>query len=120
MTGKYHAYIIDDNGDFKVRPAVAVVDKTVSKDDKNRGLFTIRNLTGLTAVVTFASRRMAVPGRVPPFRASIAIPPGNVGNVPIPVLASGWYPYEVSFTAGGRVLPQKARGESGPGMIVDP
>ena len=120
MTGRYHAYIIDDGGDLKVRPAIASLDRLSPFFEDGAVNFTIRNLTPYTATVSFPRQR-PVPSGWSPSRRSGIIPAGGVGTIPIARTATGLYWYEVRLgPSGGKDPVVKARGESGPGMIIDP
>jgi len=121
MTGRYHAYVIDDDGDFKVRPSVATVDRLSPLFEDGVAAFTIRNLTAFPVIVSFPAPRRPVPDawlRSP--RAGL-IAPGAVGIISLRSLASGAYRYQVVLQnpRGGGPLA-RARGESGPRLVVDP
>ena len=121
MTGLYHAYIIDADGDLKVRPSYAAVDKTAARDPDGNIWFAGRNLTGYVATVSFTGRSPVSPGRRPRRASRFVIRANSVGLIPISSRASGMFPYQVELQpVRGRGVNVKARGESSPGMIVDP
>jgi hypothetical protein len=126
MTGRYHAYIVDFHGDLMVRPGIATLDKDLARDrETGLILFAIRNLTGQPAAVSFPGRNPCPKGLsrvvfVRGLRQSY-IPPNRIGHLAIAPRASGFYPYEITFKPfGKRGRVVRARGESTPGMIIDP
>jgi negative regulator of sigma E activity len=106
-SGKHQAYIVEVEGQFRIRPSVATLDLG------SHPLFSIRNVTDWPATVTVDGTmlvrntprtRHAAPGAAVTFR----LDPG----------ASGAYTYEVWVDLGSAKLP--VQGESDPVIIIDP
>ena len=109
MGGKHDIYIIEVEGEYRVRPAVAVVDGSPNK-------LKIRNMTQYTAVLVFPNDFLLA------------------GTNPIQYITSGEkleldltdftdgipvrFQYSVVISKEGEVVP--ATGESAPSVIVDP
>lgn len=121
MTGRYHAYILYEDGDFKVRPAVATVDRLSPLFEDGSATFSIRNLTKFPVIVSFPNARRPVPDAWLRSRRAGWVAPGDVGIIPLKKNASGPYRYQVVFEdSTGKQPAVRARGESGPEVIVDP
>ena len=105
MGGKCDVYIIEVAGDYRVRPAVAMIDGATRK-------LNIRNLTGHTAFLVFPRNFLINNQEV------ISV----TGNIPVPAnLAQGLdghYTYSVVISKNGVLVA--AQGESAPSVIVDP
>jgi len=101
MPGKYDAYIIDVEGRFMVRPAVAAVEPN--------GTFKIRNLTDFPATVTPDTALNTRP---------LHIAAGDWDQFHVNPRADGLYQYEVWLRIGGTDL--RVNGESDPVIIIDP
>jgi hypothetical protein len=105
MAGKYDAYIIEAEGKFLVRPAVAPVEGGSGKH------FQIRNLTDFDAAVTLAA---AVNGATKTAGAG-----GGAAKFTINSKADGSFPYEVWLDLGNGIK-LRVSGESDPVIIIDP
>ena len=110
MGGKHDIYIIEtSSGEFRVRPAVAMIDKNANK-------LKIRNLTGYTARLT------CPPGFLnniyhPGDKVSVG---GRTSAAPILNDLDGYYEYLVEIDTDGAGAWVEAIGESAPSVIVDP
>lgn len=121
MTGRYHAYIINDHGDFKVRPAIATVDSQPRDRPPEDVAFTVRNLTDYTARISFPDERPVAKAWAPSRKNGGVIGAGSVGIIRLERGRTGLFWYEVYLRTSSKTQPAvKARGESGPGMIIDP
>jgi hypothetical protein len=112
MTGGHHVYIIEraregktDETEFLVRPAIASVDRG-HKD------LSIRNLTEHEANIRFP---------VSAGLGDVRIGDRKTARVDLAHANSGFFEYEVELldTPGGK-KGGTARGESVPGVILDP
>ena len=101
MPGQYDVYIIDVEGRFMVRPAVAAAAPN--------GPFKIRNLTDFPATVN--------PDAALNTR-SLHIAPGGWGQFQVSPRSDGLYQYEVWLRIGETDL--RVNGESDPVIIIDP
>ena len=107
MPGKFDVYIIEAGGEYRVRPAVAMVEGSGGGAAKQ---LKIRNVTGQTVILCFplnfivGQEIVTLGGK---GTASVNLVQGLDGN----------YPYSVVVSKGGDLLA--AKGESGPSVIVD-
>lgn len=105
MPGPHHIFIIEKNGEYLVRPAVAVVHYIIDK-----GQLGIRNLTGSSATLYF-------PPNVLAGSNSVTVEPDGGVFVDLYSEAYGIYSYSVLISKDREVVA--ARGESGPSLIID-
>jgi hypothetical protein len=96
---KSDAYIIDLDGEWRVKPSVSVV--------KNPDEFDICNLTSTTFIIDVSG-----PGGGPGF----TLGPGDWKSVPLSK-ERGVYTYTVTLASDPT---RKARGDSDPVIIIDP
>jgi hypothetical protein len=106
-SGKNHAYIVQVDGQFKVRPAVASVDQGQHQR------FCIRNVCGWPARVEVDPAM--VHANTPKSRN---VADGTPVDFRLAADASGAFPYEVWVDLDGVWVP--AQGESDPMIIIDP
>jgi hypothetical protein len=105
MPGKYDAYILDVEGKFLVRPAVAALEGGSGKR------FRIRNLTEYEAEIELDS---ALNGTKKTAPAN-----GGFADFVVNPRADGAYPYEVWLLLAADVK-LRVPGESDPVIIIDP
>jgi hypothetical protein len=116
MAGKHDIYVLEADGEFRVRPAVAIVQG--GKDKRLR----IRNLTEYLAFLVFPNGPLdAAESQTQSVQAKGTV--GQAGKVDRVTLsidqnADGDYDYQVFVLKNGTAVP--AKGESGPKIIVDP
>jgi hypothetical protein len=115
--GKHNIYIIEVGGEFRVRPAVAMVEGSKAGVDKD---LSIRNTTDYPAIVVFKSgftKNSDVVELMPKQK-----PPVVGQDVKIVQLShlndEGHYFYDVMIRKGVDLI--QAIGESKPSVIVDP
>ena len=101
MAGKFDAYILEVEGRFMVRPAVAAVEQAA--------VFKIRNLTGFDATVDPDDAVKT---------GKVQIAAGGWGQFHVNPAADGVYQYEVWLHLGDTDL--RVNGESDPVIIIDP
>jgi hypothetical protein len=103
--GKHDVYILEVDGVFYARPAVAAVQGGVGKK------LWVRNLTNREVTLKFP------PGVVTP--ASFKVDPHDKKDVRIRPTADGIYDYSVLVRIASNIYAP-ALGNSGPKIIVDP
>jgi hypothetical protein len=130
MKGKWHIYILEVDGQYRVRPAVATVGwpdheggnpdppqtpPPVANPNPNlapkRGQIGIRNLTACPLVIVFP------PGLLQGSNVQ-GVAGGAKVSLDLVADADGIYPYAVNVVTPNGVVP--AVGESGPSIIIDP
>ena len=104
MGGKHDIYIIEVAGEFRVRPAVAMVDGSTKK-------LNIRNLTGYAATLVFPLGFLAGDQEVFSIASMDKKPADLMQNL------DGQFQYLVVINKNGELVP--AKGESAPSVIVD-
>lgn len=110
MAGKFDIYIIDVGGEYRVRPAVTMVEGSGPGAGTAKQL-KIRNVTGHTAILAFPAN--FITGQDVVILAGKASTPLNLAQN-----LDGHYSYSVMISQNGELVP--AKGESGPSVIVDP
>ena len=108
MGGNHDIYIIEVAGEFRVRPAVAMINKSTKK-------LKIRNLTDYTAVLYFPL------GFLENNKESDSIAKNTKDmffNLDPGLDDSRPYQYSVLINKNGVLI--EAKGESAPSVIVDP
>ena len=107
MGGKHDIYIIEVEGEYRVRPAVTMIDGSTKK-------LKIRNLTNYTAVLFFPL------GFLADNKESVSIAKNTTDTFDLdPELDDSLArQYSVLINKNGEVVP--ATGESAPSVIVDP
>jgi len=108
MAGKYDIYIIEAGGEYRVRPAVAMVEGSGGGGVKP---LKIRNVTGHTTILAFPPNFIVQ-------QDIVTIGSKGTATVNLVQGLDGNYPYSVVVCKNGELLP--AKGESGPSVIVDP
>ena len=116
MSGKHDVYVLEVDGELRVRPAVAIVDGGAGVKLR------IRNLTQYPAFLGFPSGPLA-PGQP---QTQLVEPKNTIGpggkldrvQLPIDPSSDGDYNYHVFVIKDGTVV--SALGDSGPKIIVDP
>jgi hypothetical protein len=101
MAGKHDVYIVNVGGEYRVRPAVAAVEKTLK----------IRNVTAEPAVLMFPPN-IIVEGDVQTLQ------PREKKTFNIVATAQDAVAYSVFVSKNGEAII--ATGESGPRLIIDP
>jgi hypothetical protein len=118
--GKHNIYIIEVAGEFRVRPAVAMVEGSKAAGAGGDKELSIRNTTGYPAIVVFDPG--FTQGNNDVFTLTEKDTPGSTKAVKLSINAntplSGNYPYSVMIRKGGDLI--EAKGESAPSVIVDP
>jgi hypothetical protein len=107
-SGKHHAYIVQVEGQFRVRPPVATLDKAQHRE------FSICNVSGWPAEVTADSAMLASNQAATQSVADGAAVGFKLANRN----RSKAFSYEVWVDLNGVWLP--AHGESDPVIIIDP
>jgi hypothetical protein len=109
MPGRFNVYVFEDDGIYYVRPAVAMVSRTLDADG-----IRIRNLTGHTVEVH-------LPDPIRLGEPHIPIAPGTVGTIAFRGDADGIFDYCVDVVLDPhKMVKAPARGNSFPKIIVDP
>ena len=98
---RHDVFIVNIGGEYRVRPAVAAVDKTLK----------IRNVTTETAILMFQPGTID-DGDLQPMK------PGEKKTFTISAAAKDSIPYTVAVVKNGALIP--AKGESEPVLIIDP
>jgi hypothetical protein len=116
MANKHDIFIFEAAGEFRVRPAVAVVEMPPLRPLK------IRNMTRHTVVVVFPPGVLAAGSDLVQHIIPAAQPgPDDVLTVNLFGFPTGIpvrFQYSVSIYVNGELVP--AKGESAPSVIVDP
>jgi len=102
MAGKHDVYIVNVGGEYRVRPAVAAVEKTLK----------IRNVTSEPAVLMFP------PGTILEGDLQTVQPLQKNVTFTIAPTAKDTVSYTVALAKNSELIP--AKGESGPTLIIDP
>jgi len=97
----HHVFIFNAGGEYRVRPAAAVLDKTLK----------IRNITAETAILMFPAGFIAE-GDVHTMQG------GDKKTFTFTAAAKDAFPYTVTIVKSGQLVP--AMGESEPVIIIDP
>lgn len=119
MAGKHDVYILEVDGEYRARPAVAAVEH-------GNGI-TFRNLTPYKVVVHFPSgllKKTPYPPVLPPAIAQLLqtireLPPNSKNkNFRFAANVDGAFTYQAEVETPSGLVP--VVGESGPKIIVDP
>lgn len=105
MPGKHDVYIFDSGCEYRVRPAVSMIDGRSKK-------FKIRNLTDHAAILAFPSGFLINNQDFVVVTAKSHVQAKLVDGL------DGHYHYAVVINKNGTLL--QAQGESAPSVIVDP
>jgi hypothetical protein len=115
MGGNHDVYIIEVEGEYRVRPAVAMIKKSTNK-------LKVRNMTDSTAALVFPSGFLDASNQIIALAGQEIITVDGKDKLSVDLIQNidvdKHYQYSVLVNKDGQLVP--AKGESAPLIIVDP